>query len=124
MDALTAPNPYPDPPNCCEHSANAHSRKHCLLCDCEKAPQVSRAAAPPEPEGETVGLRPCGHCHAAVPDTPEDVEGHLDWHERQLGSLEVLMAAVWSLTTGQPVDLSALGSVRPRTTPPTTEDPQ
>lgn len=35
-------------PGCCEHTANAHSRRHCLLCDCEKQPQVQ--APPPEPQ--------------------------------------------------------------------------
>lgn len=117
-EPLNPPQPYPYE-GCCEHSANAHSRKHCLLCDCEKAPQVMQVpvpvpAPPPEPEPD-IGvevLHPCGICKGLTVDR----EGHQTWHERELARQENFVRALTGLAArlGQPLPADL--------TTPTTEE--
>lgn len=85
-------------PGCCEHTTNAHSRRHCLLCDCEKSPVQVAPAPPPSwaPEDvDTTNVRPCEVCHALT--LAEDAEQHAEWHDRQLITLENLAAALSGL---------------------------
>jgi hypothetical protein len=82
-------------PGCCEHTPNAHSRKHCLLCECEKGPvQVGQPAQDPQPG--VLELSKCGTCRALL-ENEEDRTAHLDWHERQLRTIENLALAVSGL---------------------------
>lgn len=80
----------------CEHTSNAHSRKHCLLCDCEKAPVVHLPPQPqdlpPDDERGLAVLHDCGICGALT--APDTREKHVAWHERQITTLENLFRAI------------------------------
>lgn len=130
--------PYPDPPNCCPHSANAHKRRNCTLCDCEKAPVVTHVAPPPTPlpsqvaaaqlletleadqqadqDAAPLDLHRCQVCKALV--AVEDREGHLDYHDTLLHTLSSLFESLRLIARLLPV------RTKPRTTPTPTEDPK
>lgn len=104
-DPLHPPQPYPLPGTCCEHSANAHSRDHCLVCDCQKPPQVIYtqqvgAPQPPpreddDPSSPVLDLIECGQCHALL--TPAAREAHLTWHEKLVDTLSNMFTALSAL---------------------------
>jgi hypothetical protein len=86
---MTAEYPYPD---CCEHTFNTHTDDHCLACNCRR-PAVQIA---PAPEGDTgIDLRECGVCHALTTD--EARVRHLDYHERQMNTLENTLTSLTNL---------------------------
>lgn len=85
---------------CCEHTSNAHSRLHCLLCDCKRPPEVVNPQPAPQvivgtadtsptddvsvPDGygvyvlirDLLGVLACGRCGALVADPTT----HTAWH--------------------------------------------
>jgi hypothetical protein len=86
--------PYPRE-GCCQHSANAHTRDHCLACDCHRPPiQVQTPPATPDDPGLTE-LHECNLCHAL---TTTDREPHIKWHERQADTLEEILSRLAILT--------------------------
>lgn len=92
MTAAGAPYPYE---GCCQHSANAHTRDHCLACDCHRPPiQVQTPPATPDDPG-LAELHECNLCHAL---TTTDREPHIKWHERQADTLETVLSHLAILT--------------------------
>lgn len=77
---------------CCEHGPNAHTDDHCLACNCHR-PAVQVAPAPDD--GPGIDLRQCGVCHALTTD--EGRIPHLDYHERQMNSLENMLTSLTNL---------------------------
>ena len=85
---------------CCEHTSNAHTRDHCLLCTCAKpAVQITvnqgSKVEEPEPEAGLTELHECGVCHHLV--TKEGREAALDWHERLSDTIANLGTAIGGL---------------------------
>lgn len=85
-------------PGCCDHSSNAHTRDHCLACNCTRPATQIQQPPPNEPaEADTLVdiLGPCkatgplAPCHALVLD--EDRACHQEWHDK-------LAADLWQLT--------------------------
>jgi hypothetical protein len=80
--------PYPRE-GCCQHSANSHTRDHCLACECLRPPiQAQTAPAAPADPG-LAELHECNLCHAL---TTTDREPHIKWHERQADTLETILS--------------------------------
>lgn len=87
------PSQYPFE-GCCEHTPNAHDGDHCLAsgCPCER-PAIQIAPAPDADTG--IDLRECGVCHALTTDQARIA--HLDYHERQMNSLENMLTSLTNL---------------------------
>jgi hypothetical protein len=84
----------------CEHTGNAHTRNHCTLCECEKAPVVIPPPAPPTPPPtDEEELHTCGQCGALTTDAAR--EKHADDHERTLNTLEALFRITQMLARRQ-----------------------
>jgi hypothetical protein len=100
---MTHPSTTPRYPfeGCCPHSANAHSRERCLVCDCSRPPvqvQVGPTAPQQPDDGPDADLRACGVCGALTLD--EDREKHATWHERLLNTMHNTL--VVARGTGRP----------------------
>jgi hypothetical protein len=88
----TAGVPYPRE-GCCQHSANSHTRDHCLACECLRPPMQVQTTPPDDPG--LAELHECGLCHAL---TTTDRESHIKWHERQMDTLEEILSRLTILT--------------------------
>lgn len=92
---MTAEYPFD---GCCPHVFNAHTRNHCVVCDCTKLPARIDMAPLPEPSPTVDGdvLRSCGQCGALLLD--ENREKHIDWHQRELDSRADILTTLAKLT--------------------------
>jgi hypothetical protein len=92
MAARFSPVPDGCPWGQCEHTANAHTRDHCMGCHCEKPPPPP-PGAPDQVELEALELDVCTACGAYV----DNREKHVTWHERQLDTMTNLTISVSTL---------------------------